>query len=145
MNIYRDGVEHRLDKGTKVKTRKTRAGHIIESWMTNGKRVYFANLADSVYCAHGDTEEGAISAAIWKDPARRPSMEALLAEIRPVVKTRKITVYEFRALTGACLTGCKHFLEQRGLGMDTAMTLDEFLPIGGEWAQSLKRVIEGAE
>jgi len=138
--IYRDGIEHALDKGG-VKVRATSDGHVIESWKSNGKRVYFANLYDSVYCSHGDTEAQAIADAIWKDPARRPSLEALVAEIKPELATRKITLKEFRLLTGACESGCRHFLRTHGLAQDVSMTLAEFMPIGGQWAAKLKQVL----
>lgn len=137
--IYRDGVEHTLNG--RVSTRTTSDGHVIESWRSSGKRIYFANLYNSVYCAHGDTAARAIGDAIWKDPKRRPSMESLVLEIKPKLKTRKITVREFRLLTGACESGCRDFLATRGLGLDTAMTLQEFVPIGGDWAKKLKDVL----
>lgn len=139
--IYRDGVEHGLDVGSTPSVKITRDGHVIESWMSGGKRVYFANLKDSVYCAHGDTIAQAVGDAIFKDPAKRPSIDALIAEIKPVVKTRKITVQEFIILTGACLTGCRDFLNNKGLSQTVSMTLDDFMPIGGEWATRLKKVL----
>lgn len=138
--IYRDGIEYPLDKGG-VKVRTTSDGHVIESWKSDGKRVYFANLFDSVYCAHGDTAAQAIGDAIWKDPARRPSLDALVSEIKPEIGTRKITVREFRLLTGACESGCMDFLKTHGLGLDVAMTLSEFMPLGGSWALKLKEVL----
>lgn len=141
--IFRDGIEHVIDG--KVTVRMTSDGHVIESWKSNGKRVYFANIANSVYCAHGDTPADAVADAIWKDPTRRPSLEALVAEIKPVVKTRKISLQEFRVLTGACESGCRSFLEQHGLATSVKMTLAEFMPIGGEWALKLKQVIEGVK
>lgn len=138
--IFRDGIEHAIDSGG-VSVRVTSDGHTIESWKSNGKRVYFANLFESVYCAHGDSEAHAIGDAIWKDPKRRPSLDALVAEIKPHLKTRKITVHEFRVLTGACESGCRDFLKSHGLGLDAAMTLEEFVPIGGSWADKLRRVL----
>ena len=139
--IFRDGIEYNLDPGKKVSVRTTPDGHVIESWISNGKRIYFANLFNSVYCAHGDSAAQAIGDAIWKDPARRPSLDALVVEIKPKVDTRKITVNEFRVLTGACESGCKHFLEQHNMSFGVTMTLAEFLPIGGEWALKLKAVL----
>lgn len=141
VSVYRDGLSVTLDPGSTIKTRTTSDGHVIETWKSKGKRVYFANLYDSVYCAHGDTAAQAIADALWKDPARRPSLEALVGEIRPVVKTRKISLQEFRVLTGACETGCRSFLEAKGFGVGVRMTLAEFLPIGGEWALKLKQVL----
>jgi len=139
--IYRDGVEHTLDSGSRVKSRTTPDGHVIESWLSKGKKVFFANLAGSVYCAHGDSEAQAIGDAVWKNPALRPSMDSLVAEIRPIVKTRKITVREFQLLTGACTSGCTHFLSENNLASDTSMTLADFLPIGGDWARKLAQVL----
>lgn len=139
--IYRDGTSHIIDEGSRVVVRSTSDGHTIESWKSEGKRVYFANLANSIYCAHGDTAAQAIGDAIWKDPKLRPPLEDLVAEIKPVIKTRKITVREFRLLTGACESGCRAFLATRGLAMSAAMTLEEFLPIGGDWARKLKEVL----
>lgn len=137
--IYRDGIEHTLD--TVVKVQVTSDGHVIESWLSNGKRVYFANLFNSVYCAHGDTRAQAIGDAIWKDPALRPSLDALVAEIKPKIQTRKITLKEFRLLTGACQSGCEQFLRSKGLGLGVEMTLAEFIPIGGDWARKLRDVL----
>lgn len=139
--VYRDGTSHSLDKGSKIFVRTTSDGHTIESWRSEGKRVYFANLANSVYCAHGDTSAQAIGNAIWKDPKLRPPLEDLVAEIKPQIKTRKITVREFRLLTGACETGCRDFLVARGMNMSASMTLDEFIPVGGDWARKLKEVL----
>lgn len=141
VSVYRDGLSVTLDPGSSIKTRTTSDGHVIETWKSNGKRVYFANLHDSVYCAHGDTAAQAIADAIWKDPRRRPSLEALVNEIKPAIKSRKITVQEFRLLTGACESGCRAFLQQKGLSSSVKMTLAEFLPIGGDWAKKLEEVL----
>ncbi len=140
-SIYRDGIEYR-DVKSDIKTRVTSDGHIIESWVTNeGKKVYFANLKNSVYCAHGTTAAEAIGEAIWKDPAKRPSLEKLVAKIKPKLNTYKISVTEFRILTGACKTGCDHFLQAHNLSSNVKMTLKEFLPIGGDWAKKLEQVL----
>jgi len=139
--VFRDGITHIIDAGATIKTRITPDGHTIESWLSQGKTIFFANLADSVFCAHGNSEAEAIGDAIWKDPIKRPKMEALAAEIRPVVETRKITVQEFRLLTGACSSGCDTFLALHKLDRSTTMTLAEFLPIGGDWAQKLRSVL----
>lgn len=140
--VLRDGIDLPLDRGSRVKARATSDGHVIETWKSNGKRVYFANLVDSVYCAHGDTAAQAIADALWKDPKRRPSLEALIAEIKPVIQTRKITLQEFRLLTGACESGCRAFLSSKGLTTTVKMTLAEFVPIGGDWARKLEQVLK---
>lgn len=141
--VFRDGFESVLDPKSRVTTRITSDGHVIETWKSQGKRVYFATIANSTYCAHGDTAAQAVADALWKDPAKRPSLEALRDEIKPKIKTRKITLQEFRVLTGACESGCRTFLEKRGLKTSVKMTLAEFLPIGGEWARKLESVLNG--
>ena len=139
--IFRDGISYTLDSNSKILVRQTSDGHTIESWKSGGKRVYFANLANSVYCAHGESAAEAIGAAIWKDPKRRPSMEELVAKIRSQLDTYKISLGEFRALTGACEEGCKQFLNQHNLKSTVTMTLKEFMPIGGDWAKKLEDVL----
>ena len=141
MTIYRDGIEYVLDPNSKVSVRTTSDGHVIESWKSQGNRVYFSTLAGSHFCAHGSTAAEAVADALWKDPARRPSLDALVAEIKPQIKTRKIRLQEFRLLTGACMDGCRRFLQQHKLPTTVSMTLAEFLPIGGEWARKLEAVL----
>ena len=140
-NIYRDGVEGKINGSVKVRT--TSDNHTVESWVDeNGKKVYFANLYNSVYCAHGETMAEAISAAIWKDPQRRPSIDALKEEIKVNIETYKISLNEFRLLTGACEYGCKEFLKKHNMKTSVKLTLKEFIPIGGEWAVILRRRLE---
>lgn len=140
-NIYRDGIEGKINGNIKVRT--TSDGHVVESWIDEkGKKVYFANLYDSTYCAHGETMAEAISAAIWKDPARRPNIEELKAEINSKIDTYKISLNEFRLITGACEYGCKEFLKKHNMKTSVKLTLKEFIPIGGEWAVILRRRLE---
>ena len=89
----------------------------------------------------GDTIAEAVADAIFKDPAQRPSLESLAKEIRAEGKSRKVTLSEFRMLTGACLTGCKSALERAG--RDTKpMTAFEIRDIvSREWGEKLIRVI----
>ena len=103
--LYRDGVETKIDGPVKVS--KTRDGHTVEAFASDGKPGYFVTLAGSHYCAHGTTVAEAVADALWKDPAKRPSLEALAAEIKAAGKARKISLPEFRLLTGACAEGCR--------------------------------------
>jgi hypothetical protein len=142
--VYRDGIEHTLDLGSKIKSKVTRNGTLVEYWKSGGELVFFATLKDGAYCAHGSTAAGAIRAAEWKDPDKRPEKTKLAKKIKQAGPGRKITVMEFRLLTGACEVGCREFLRQHKLPMTTSMTLDAFKKIGGDWATQLELVIQGA-
>lgn len=138
--IYRDGLEEEVIGPIRVSA--TSDGHVIERYkLSNGTRRYFATLAGTYWCAHGDTIAEAVADAIFKDPAQRPSLESLAKEIRAEGKSRKVTLSEFRMLTGACLTGCKSALERAG--RDTKpMTAFEIRDIvSREWGEKLIRVI----
>lgn len=111
--FFRDGIEEEISGPILVRT--NREGHVIESYkLSNGDRRYFVTLSGTHWCAHGSTIADAIADAIFKDPARRPSIEVLVAEIRSGGIDRKITLTEFRYVTGACLSGCKDALERAG-------------------------------
>lgn len=104
--FYRDGLEESVVGP--IKTSKTSDGHVIERYLlASGKKRYFATLSGTHWSAHGDSIAQAVADAIWKDPKNRPSMEALASEIKKDGKNRKITLNEFRVLTGACLMGCR--------------------------------------
>jgi hypothetical protein len=111
MKLYRDGLEEAIDApGIKVST--TREGHVVEKYSVNGKPRFFVTLAKTHFCSHGATVAEAITDALWKDPSKRPSIDALTAEIKKAGKTRKISLNEFRVLTGACKEGCRVALER---------------------------------
>lgn len=141
--IYRDGVEEKIIGPIRV--RVTSDGHTIESYKTaKGKQRYFATLAGTHWCAHGDSIAAAVADALWKDPARRPSIDALKAEIRKDGKKRKISLNEFRVLTGACLTGCRAALERAGRD-ETPLTAHEIRDhVSKEWGSKLLAVLEWA-
>lgn len=139
--LYRDGLEEEISGPIRVY--KTSDGHVIESYKTaKGKRRYFATLAGTWWCAHGDSVASAVSDAIWKDPERRPSLSSLKAEIRTSGKKRKITLNEFRVLTGACLSGCKSALEkaERDESPLTAFEIRDH--VSKEWGGKLLSVLE---
>jgi len=142
--IYRDGLEE-LVAGP-IRLTETSDGHTIESYkLSDGKRRFFATLAGTHWCAHGDTVASAVADAIWKDPAKRPSMESLVDSIKGDGKTRKITLNEFRLLTGACLTGCRDALAKAGRD-DSPMTAKEIRDVvSKEWGNKLISVLGWAD
>lgn len=138
--FYRDGLEEEI-VGT-VRVRRTRDGHTVESYTTSqGAKRFFVTLAGTHFCAHGDTLAEAVADAIWKDPARRPDAEQLQAEIVADGPKRKITLNEFRLLTGACLTGCKAALEKAGLKPDPMTATDIRDKVSREWGQKLLDIL----
>lgn len=139
--IYRDGLEEEISGPIKV--RKTSDGHTIESYInTKGKKRYFATLSGTHWCAHGDTIASAVADAIWKDPKRRPSIDSLKAEITNYGKKRKITLNEFRVLTGACLSGCRSALDQSGRDESPLTAHEIYKYISKEWGGKLLSVLE---
>jgi hypothetical protein len=139
MKYFRDGLTLEIDKPYKVL--KTAEGHVVESYKVGGKRGFFVTLAGSHYCAHGDTVADAIADAIWKDEKRRPSLDALKKEIQVAGEKRKISLQEFRVLTGACSEGCRSELERKGLNGSpmTAKAIYKHFP---EWGRKLLDVLE---
>lgn len=138
--FYRDGLEETITGPIKVTV--TSDGHTVESYKrADGTRRFFATLVGSHWCAHGDTVASAIADAIWKDPARRPPLEAVVKSIKDDGKSRKITLNEFRLLTGACLTGCRDALAKVGRD-DSPMTAFEIRDIVSvDWGNKLLSVL----
>jgi hypothetical protein len=138
--FYRDSIEEEIVG--KIKTSVTSDGHTIERYTTkNGKKKYFATLSGTHWCAHGDTVAQAVSDAIWKDPLRRPSLEALVEEIRKEGKKRPITLNEFRILTGACISGCREALSRAGRDESPMTAYDVRDVINKEWGDKLLSVL----
>jgi pyridoxal/pyridoxine/pyridoxamine kinase len=138
--LYRDGLEETIVGSILVKV--TSDGHTIECYKTmDGRRRYFVTLSGSHFCAHGDTIAQAVADALWKDPTKRPSMNVLIQEIKSVGESRKITLNEFRLLTGACLTGCREALRNAGRD-ESPMTAFEIRDlVSKEWGNKLISVI----
>lgn len=138
--FFRDGVEEEISGPIRVST--TSDGHVVERYtLASGKRRYFATLYGTHWCAHGDSIAEAVTDAMFKDPAQRPSIDALVKTIRAAGKGRKITLSEFRILTGACLMGCKAALERAG--RDTSpMTATEIRDVvSRDWGNKLLKVL----
>lgn len=139
--IYRDGLEEEILGSVKVL--QTLEGHTVEKYkLTTGKYRYFVTLSGTHWCAHGDSIAQAISDSVWKDPKQRPSLESLKAEIQEAGKDRKITLNEFRVLTGACLVGCREALKQAGRD-ETPLTAFEIRDkVSKEWGEKLIEILE---
>jgi hypothetical protein len=137
--IFRDGLEEKADGPLIVSS--TREGHCVESYQVSGTERFFVTLAGTHYCAHGHTLAEAIADAVWKDEKRKPSLEAVKEEIRKEGKARKITLQEFRLLTGACLTGCQIALKQAGLD-GSPMPASEIKKHFPEWGVKLLAILE---
>lgn len=139
MIFYRDGLSETIDQAPRVF--RTRQGHVVEEYYVKGQKKFFVTLAGTHFCAHGQTLEEAITDATWKDPSKRPSLEKLKAEIQAEGKNRKITLAEFKLLTGACSEGCRVALKKEGLD-GSPMTAEEVLKHFPEWGQKLCDVLE---
>lgn len=125
-----------------VRVSVTSDGHVVESYkLSNGKRRYFATLYGTHWCAHGDTIADAVTDAIFKDPVQRPSIDSLVQSIKAVGKARKITLSEFRILTGACLAGCKTALERAGRDASPMTAADIRDVISRDWGNKLLAVL----
>ena len=139
--MYRDGIALRHDTGYGIRVTYTRDGHLVETFMVDGVKKRFVTLKDSVYCAHGDTVADAVADALWKDPAKRPSAEALAENIRKAGKTRKITLLEFRLLTGACAVGCRIAMERARITKKSMTAFGIRDKISKEWGDKLLKIL----
>ena len=139
MILFRDGIEEEIDSAPIVT--RNRDGHTIESYTVNGNARFFVTLKDSWYCAHGDTVASAISDAIWKDSSKRPSLESLKAEIVKAGKDRKISLNEFRVLTGACLEGCRVAIKKAGVSGEPMTAFEIRDTINWEWGNKLISIL----
>lgn len=134
--LYKDGLEEEITGPIRVKT--TSDGHVIESYrLANGKRRYFATLAGTHWCAHGSSIAEAVADAIFKDPERRPSVESLVAEIQESGKSRKITLSEFRIITGACMIGARDALDRAGRDGSPMTAFEVRDVVSREWGNKL--------
>jgi hypothetical protein len=138
--LYRDGLQE-IIKGP-IRISITSDGHVVEHYkLADGTRRFFATLAGTHWCAHGDTIANAIADAIWKDPTRRPSIEALVESIKSEGKAHKFTLNEFRHLTGACLVGCRTALSQAGKD-ESPMTAKEICDsVSIDWGNKLIAIL----
>ena len=139
-NFYRDGMSLKIDDPPKVYS--TREGHVVEQYSSHGEKGFFVTLKGTHYCAHGKTLESAIADALWKDESKRPNMEALKIEIAKDIENRKITLNEFRYLTGACSEGCRIALKREKMS-ESPLVASEIRRIFPEWGAVLMEKLEG--
>lgn len=138
--FFRDGIEEEIIGPVLVSY--TREGHIVESYKTvDGEEKYFVTLAGTHWCAHGESIASAVTDARWKNPEWRPSMEALRDEIQKDGRDRKITLPEFRVLTGACDTGCRVALRQAGRDTSPMTAFEVRDIVSKEWGNKLISVL----
>ena len=139
-SVYRDGITTKIDRPVKVF--KTRDGHTVERFTLNRKHTYFVTLKGTHWCAHGTTVAEAVADAYWKNPETRPSIEAVVSRVKKRGKTKKITLNEFRTITGACREGCRQALEKAGLSGTTAMTAFDIRDkVSAEWGEKLLSIL----
>ncbi len=139
MKFYRDGLEEQIDAMPKV--HRNREGHTIEAYSVKGEKKYFVTLSNSFYCAHGNSIAEAVADAIWKDEDKRPSLESLKEEIQKSGIDRKITINEFRVLTGACNEGCRVALTRAK--KEAPLTAKEIRDsVSREWGIKLIQILE---
>lgn len=137
--LFRDGLEEKADACPRVSL--THEGHTVETYSIAGKERFFVTLVGSHYCAHGETLAEAIGDAIWKDEKRRPTLEATKSAIRADGLSRKITLLEFRTLTGACQAGCRAALRKEGLD-GSPMRASDIKKHFPDWGAKLLEILE---
>ena len=140
---YRDGVETKFDRPIRVY--KTRDGHTVECFTYKNERTYFVTLKGTHWCAHGRTVAEAVADAKWKDPEKRPTMDALREQIQKAGKKRKISLAEFRLLTGACAEGCRQALQRASLDGKPMTAFDIRDKVSREWGDKLLRILDWHE
>lgn len=138
MNFLRDGLELEIDSAPRVF--KTREGHVVEEYFCKGVKGFFVTIAGTHYCAHGKTLADAITDAEWKDESRRPKREDLVKKIRAAGVSRKISLLEFRLLTGACAEGCRIALERARLD-GSPMTAHDIRKVFPDWGAKLLQIL----
>lgn len=140
---YRDGVETKFDRPIRVY--KTRDGHTVERFTFKNEHTYFVTLKGTHWCAHGRTVAEAVADAEWKDPEKRPTLDALRDQIQKAGKKRKLTLAEFRLLTGACAEGCRQALQRAGLDGRPMTAFDIRDRVSREWGGKLLRILDWHE
>lgn len=138
--IFRDGLSEEFSGSIEVFL--TSEGHTVEKYkLKSGAFRYFVTLAGTHWCAHGNTVAEAIADALWKDPKNRPSLETLKATIQNEGKNRRITLGEFRILTGACLAGCREALSSRGMDESPLTAFEIRDKVSREWGNKLISIL----
>lgn len=139
--MYRDGITEIIDDSG-IRVCKTREGHVVEAYKIRGVPRFFVTLRGTHYCAHGSSVAEAVTDAVWKDPTKRPSLEALKQEIQAKGKQRKISLQEFRLLTGACAEGCRVAIQRAGVSGEPMTAFDIREKVSKEWGDKLLQILE---
>ena len=139
--MYRDGITLNIDPKFGIRVSTTRDGHVVETFVVDGVKRYFVTIKDSVFCAHGRTVAEAVTDALWKDPAKRPTIDALVEKIKKAGKQRKISLAEFRLLTGACAEGCRIAIERSGVSGRPMTAFDIRDKVNREWGTKLLSIL----
>jgi hypothetical protein len=95
------------------------AQYVIDYFENTDKKVYIAQ--DGEYFAHGDTLESAIKNVIFKKQYDLGAED----NAKRVVASGKVTMDDYRLLTGSCDTGTKHHLDEYNIPYDTVWTIEE--------------------
>ncbi|WIL01335.1 ribonuclease inhibitor [Riemerella phage vB_RanS_CRP6] len=106
------------------KKKKVDDFNVFEGSFFNTKRKCYVAQKDSFF-AHGDTIREAVEDVNFKFLQENANVDDIVTEI---LKTQKITVSQFRLITGACKAGCENFLKSNGI-KTTEMSLDKALTI----------------
>lgn len=138
--FYRDGLEEEIIG--EVITSETGDGHTVESYTTkNGEKKFFVTIAGSHLCAHGRSVAEAVADALWKDEKNRPPREELVKKIRAFGQSYKLTLNEFRHLTGACLAGCESALLRAGVKEREMTPAEIYTVVSKEWGRKLLDIL----
>lgn len=93
------------------------------SYLKGGKKVFVA--LKEAFAAHGDSLKKAIEDCNFKFLQSTIDVEAYAQEVK---ERGVMTVMDYRLLTGACKSGCMHFLKQKGV-KETEMELEKALEL----------------
>lgn len=97
---------------TILRSKKNREGfEISKGTFFNTKKECFVAKKDK-YTAHGETIRQAIEDVNFKYLQENSNVQDIVNQVK---STNKITVSQFRLITGACSTGCKNFLTEKGV------------------------------
>ena len=138
--FYRDGLEEIIIGDVSVRTRPD--GFMVEEYaLEDGQKRFFVIKPGTGLCAHGDTEAAAVADAIWKDEETRPQLEKLRDEIVKAGKDRKISLGEFRVLTGACAVGCREAIKKAGHDGSPLTAFEIAEKINREWGEKVISIL----
>jgi hypothetical protein len=138
--VYRDGL-YSFSKGEVFEAPGGEIVEVLYKEEDDSTRFYFVELPGVVACSHGETIEEAIEDAREKRGEKQTLTEEQKAQYQ--AENYRFSVRLFRKLTKACRSGCVEWLNERGLDMNTTMTLKEFREAGGgQWADTLEEAIK---